>query len=234
MSIAISVFPGLENPDMVFPTAMLEILPVGLLGLVLAGLISAIMSSVDSTLNSSSTLVVIDFIQPRRPDLSETELAKYGRVTTLILTVIAAFWAPQITNFTGLWDYLQQMFSIVVPPIAVIFLVGVMYKRGNGHGAFWTLILGTLMGVLLFVLEQFDMWHLHYTINVGLMVAISTIIFIMVSNMTPAPEAEKIDQFTYRPELISEGTAGLPWYQDYRFQAAGLVILVLSILISFW
>ena len=40
------------------------------IGLVLAGLISAILSSVDSALNSSSTLIVIDFIKPGKPDLT--------------------------------------------------------------------------------------------------------------------------------------------------------------------
>ncbi len=42
---------------------MTELLPVGLKGLVLAGLIAAIMSSIDSTLNSASTLVTMDFVK---------------------------------------------------------------------------------------------------------------------------------------------------------------------------
>ncbi|MEM9920853.1 MAG: sodium:solute symporter [Bacteroidota bacterium] len=232
--MAISVLPGLEEPDMVFPTAMMEILPVGLLGLVLAGLISAIMSSVDSTLNSSSTLVVIDFIKPRRPDSSEVELARYGRITTLVLMIIAALWAPQIANFQGLWDYLQQMFSIVVPPIAVIFLVGVFFKRGNGDGAYWTLLLGTALGIVLFILQQYDLWHLHYTMNVGLMVAVSTLIFVIVSNRTTPPPSNKIDNLTYSPELLGADMEDLAWYLDYRFHAVLLIILVGSILISFW
>ncbi len=231
--MAIKAFPGLDRPDMVFPTAMMQVLPVGLLGLVLAGLISAIMSSVDSTLNSSSTLVVVDFIKPRYPELTDLQLAKYGRVTTLVLTAVAAIWAPQIANFTGLWDYLQQMFSIVVPPIAVIFLVGVFYKKGNGEGAIWTLVLGTLLGVLLFVLEQFDLWHLHYTINVGFMFLISTIIFILVSNKVGSNKQD-IDQYTFRSELIGEGMSEVVWYKDYRFHMVLLVILVLAILIAFW
>ena len=65
-AMAISLYQGIENPDMVYPTIVVDALPSGLVGLVLAGLISAIMSSVDSTLNSSSTLVVVDFIQPKK------------------------------------------------------------------------------------------------------------------------------------------------------------------------
>lgn len=232
--MAISLYPDLANGDMVFPTIMMDILPVGLLGLVLAGLISAIMSSVDSTLNASSTLLVVDFIQPRIPNISGSRSAYYGRITTLVLTVIAAIWAPMIANFTGLWDYLQQMFSIVVPPIAVIFLVGVFFKRGNGHGAFWTLMTGTAFGIFLFILEQYDMWHLHYTINVGLLVGVSTIIFVVVSYLTPPQDPKKIEKLTYHRSLISDGMEGLPWYQDYRFWGIILVILMAIILIYFW
>ena len=97
----------------------------------LAGLISAIMSSVDSTLNSSSTLVVVDFIQPKKTNLTTEQILNYGRITTFGLMIIAAVWAPMIENFGGIWVYLQQMYTIFVPPIVVLFLVGVFYPRGK-------------------------------------------------------------------------------------------------------
>jgi len=233
-AMAISILPGLENGDAVFPRAVVEILPVGMIGIVLAGLLSAIMSSIDSTLNSASTLLVVDFIKPNKPGISDKNMTKYGRISTLTLMVIAALWAPMIANFEGLWSYLQQMFSIVVPPIVVIFLVGVFYKRGNGDGAFWTLIIGTLLGVVLFVAGELQYSSLHYTYNVGLMIGISTLVFIGVSLMTDAPSQEKVEEFTFRRELLSDGMEGLPWYQDYRFHSVLLVLLMGYILYVFW
>lgn len=233
-AMAISLYPDIANGDAVFPTLVTKVLPVGLVGLVLAGVISAIMSSVDSALNSSSTLLVIDFIKPNKPNITEKDIVKYGRISTLIFMLIAALWAPQIQNFTGLWDYLQQMFSIIVPPVAVIFLVGVFFKRGNGDGAIWTLVLGTLFGILLFVLEQFDLWHLHYTINVGLMVILSTVIFVIVSMLTPAPDKEKIELLTYRSELLMDGFENVPWYKNYIYQIIVLILVILWILIWLW
>lgn len=233
-ALALVLYPGLENGDAVFPFLVTNVLPVGLVGLVLAGLISAIMSSVDSALNSSSTLVVIDFIKPNRPEITETQTANYGRITTVVLMVIAALWAPQIANFENLWGYLQQMFSILVPPIVVIFLVGVFFKRGNGDGAFWTLILGTAGGVLWFTLSQVGLWDLHYTLNVGLMVIISTIIFVVVSLMTAPPKKAQIELLTYRKGLINDGMEGLKWYQDYRLHIVLLVALIGYILWIFW
>lgn len=233
-AIALVLYPGIEKADKVFPFLVTNVLPVGLIGLVLAGLISAIMSSVDSALNSSSTLVVMDFIKPNRPEMSDTDVARYGRIATGVFMVLAALWAPNIQYFPNLWGYLQQMFAILVPPIAVIFLVGVFYKRGNGDGAFWTLVLGTLGGVLWFVLSLFDMWHIHYTINVGLMVIISTIIFFVVSQRTPAPNEEQIALLTYRRGLINDGMEGSKWYQDYRIHTAILFALIMYLLFVFW
>lgn len=225
-AMAISLFPGLSNGDSVFATMVIEVLPSGLVGLVLAGLISAIMSSVDSTLNSASTLLVVDFVKPANPGISPEEMAKYGRIATLVLMIIAAVWAPMIANFGGLWAYLQQMFAIVVPPIATIFLLGVFYKRGNAQASFWTLLIGTVLGALIFVLGQYGYWTIHFTINVGILVGISCLIFLGVSQMYPAPPTEKIEDYTFQKSMLSEGMEGLPWYKDYRTHMAILLLLI--------
>ncbi|WP_282159804.1 sodium:solute symporter [Ulvibacterium marinum] len=225
-TMAIGLFPGLDNADQVFPTAVMNILPVGLIGVVLAGLISAIMSSVDSTLNSASTLLVVDFVKTRNPDITDKETVKYGRMTTLILMAVAAIWAPMIENFGGIWAYLQQMFSIIVPPIAVLFLVGVFYKRGNKEGAYATLIWGTIGGIILFVLGQLGYWPLHYVYNVGIMVVISALLFILVSRATPAPSGEQIELYTYKKDLINAGMENVPWYKDYRYQIVLLLVVI--------
>ncbi len=256
-AMAISLLPGLENGDQVLPTAILTILPVGMVGLVLAGLIAAIMSSVDSTLNSASTLVVKDFIDSRgggqqmlgkdelldddyfpgqdqqTGNLTEKQMVDYGRITTIILMIIAALWAPMIENFSGIWSYLQQMFSIIVPPVVVVFLVGVFYKRGNGAGAFWTLVLGTAIGVVLFLAGQFEIWPYHFTTNVGLMVGVCTIIFVTVSLQSPEPDAKKIADLVYRRELLDsdEGATGLA---DWRIQAVILTGIMGVLLAYFW
>ena len=234
-AMAISLFPGLDNPDSVFPTTVLEVLPTGLVGLVLAGLISAIMSSVDSTLNSASTLIVIDFVKPQYEELTEERTAFWGRVSTLILMVVAAAWAPMIANFDGIWAYLQQMFSIVVPPIAAIFLLGVFYERGNANGAFYTLVIGTLIGVGLFILGQMGLWGIHYTINVGIMLGVSSLIFVLFSSFSSPPHPEKVQAYTYRKSLLTEGMGEhTPWYKDYRVYMTLLLLLIGYILFLFF
>ncbi len=233
-AMAIVLYPGIENGDSVFPTLVTEVLPVGMVGLVLAGLVAAIMSSVDSSLNSASTLVVIDFVKPNRPNLTEHQLKRYGSITTLILMVIAASWAPMLERFDGIWDYLQQMYSIFVPPVVVLFLVGVFYKRGNGQGAIWTLGIGTLIGILFFTLTRLGFWHLHFTITVGIVIAICTLVFILVSNATDPPDREVINELTFSRDLVTMGTEGLPWYKNYLYQIVLLTAIIFMILIVLW
>ena len=228
-AMAISLYEGIDNPDMVYPTIVLDALPMGLVGLVLAGLISAIMSSVDSTLNSSSTLVVVDFIQPKKPELTSKQILFYGRITTFILMIIAAVWAPMIENFGGIWIYLQQMYTIFVPPIVVLFLVGVFYSRGNGQGAYMTLFLGTILGITFFVFQQLGWWSVHFTVTAGIVVGVSTVLFMVFSNSAPPPTNEVIAHFTFRKELINQDNEGIVWYQNYKYWALLLFVCIVTL-----
>ena len=236
-AMAIILVPDLPNADMVFPTLVTTVLPVGITGLVLAGLIAAIMSSVDSTLNSASTLVVHDFVLAKKPDTPKETIGTYGKIATLVLMVIAILWAPQIANFGGLWAYLQQAFSILVPPIAVIFLVGAFWKRGNATGAIWALGLGHFIGLLVFILGQFGYWPLHFTTNVGVMAVVSTVIFVVMSNRSEPPPQEQIDRMTWSPGIANEVHAaeGNAASGGGRLISAGLLVIgMLAILIAFW
>lgn len=232
-AMAISILPNIENGDMVFPTLIAEVLPVGVVGIVLAGLISAIMSSVDSTLNSASTLVVVDFVKPRRPGISGKEVAKIGRITTLIIMLIAALWAPQIANFGGLWLYLQQMFAIIVPPIAVLFLVGVFYKSATPTAAFYTLILGFAAGILLFLANQNGYANIHFSIGVGLMFLLCTVIFVLISIFGPQDLNKDVSELVFDKSLIAENT-GTNIFADYRLHAGLLFASMLWVLFAFW
>ncbi|SES26393.1 solute:Na+ symporter, SSS family [Tranquillimonas rosea] len=233
-AMAISIVPDLPNQDMVFPTLTSTVLPAGLTGVVLAGLIAAIMSSVDSTLNSSSTLVVHDFIKKDREEMDPTRARNYGRVTTLILMGVAILWAPFITNFGGLWQYLQQAFSILVPPVMAIFILGALWSRVTAKGAMAAFIGGHAIGLVLFVLTQMGVWPLHFTINIGLMVFVSVAILVGVSLMDTAPRREDLSGVIWRPSMAIDREASGGGLTDVRVLAAILGAAMLAILVIFW
>lgn len=232
-AMAVSLLPNIENSDMVFPTLVAEVLPVGVVGIVLAGLISAIMSTVDSTLNSASTLIVMDFVKPKRPDLSSKQIAKIGRVTMVVIMLIAAAWAPMIGDFGGLWSYLQQMFAIIVPPIAVLFLVGMFYKRANGTGAFITLLTGFGTGIGFFLMRQSGISGIHFSVAVGIMFVVCTVCLIVASKFGEEVDQQKIESLVYRKGLADSHHQGSVM-KDYRFQSFVLAVAMGLVLIFFW
>lgn len=232
-AMAVSLIPNIENSDMVFPTLVAEVLPVGIVGIVLAGLISAIMSTVDSTLNSASTLIVMDFIKPKKPDLDSQAIVKIGRITMCVIMIIAAVWAPMIGNFGGLWSYLQQMFAIIVPPIAVLFLLGMFYKPANGTGAFITLLTGFAVGIAFFLLRQSGVSEIHFSVAVGIMFAFCSVVLVVASRWGKPADQQKIASLVYRKGLADSLHQG-SFLKDYRVQSFGMLIAMGLVLVFFW
>lgn len=231
-AMAVSLIPNLTNPDMVFPAMVAKFLPAGIVGIVLAGLMAATMSAIDSTLNSASTLIVHDFIQPSRPKLSHVQIAKYGRIATIILMTFAALWAPTIQHFGGVFSYLQQAFSILVPPVAVIFFLGVFTRIGSKHTAFITLILGHIVGTLMFVLGKFGYLQYHFTITAAMATFLCAAIYLIVAKVTN--ESIPLGSgLTFTKDMVLPDKS-LPWYLDYRLHCALVLTVIGIVVISFW
>lgn len=233
-AFALQLYPDLGNPDQVFPTLVTDLLPVGVVGIVLAGLIAAIMSTIDSTLNSASTLITIDFIKPNRPNLTPEQTGRIGRITTIVLMLFAAGWAPMIRYFPGLWSYIQSVLSYLVPPVVAIFLLGVFWPRTNGNGAFATLIGGHVLSLAVFVLSQLGFIDLHFTIIAGILTALCIGLLVATSLMLgEAPDSEKTDDltWTHRAVQVAEPTA---WYTDYRVHSVVVLGFTTAMIVFFW
>lgn len=184
-AMAAAIFTDLERADTVFPRLIGEFAPPGLAGVLIAGLMAAIMSSVDSALNSASTLIMVDFVKPRRPAMTHAQVARAGRYVTLLLMVFAAAWAPMIDNFPGLFAYLQQAFSYVASPLVAVFLLGVFGRRLGAEAALRGLISGHIFSLLLFVGAQLG-WHdIHFTLVAGLLFVVTGVLALIWQLLLP-------------------------------------------------
>src|ERR1700729_265090 len=86
---ALLLFPKLPRADLVYPNLILRLLPAGLVGLVVAGFVAATMVSIASMLNSASTLITMDVVKQLKPNLSDHQVVRIGRVSTVALLLIA-------------------------------------------------------------------------------------------------------------------------------------------------
>lgn len=120
---SVVVFPDLESLASAFPhidpkvlrndlayPAMLTFLPHGLLGLVVGSLAAAYMSTISTHLNWGSSYIVNDcYRRFVRPEAGERELVMIGRISTVILMVLAASLALQLENALQAFQILLQI-----------------------------------------------------------------------------------------------------------------------------
>ena len=231
-AMAAPLLPDIPEPDQVFPVMITTVLPAGLTGLVLAGLIAAIMSTVDSTLNAASALIVNDFATPPERKLEARKARRWGTLCTLTLMVIAVIWAPLIQFAGGIWDYLQQAFSIIVPPVVALFVYGAFSRRPTGPAALTTLLTMHGLGLVLFALSQFGVWPLHFTETVTVM----TLLSFAVLHVLSRPGAEPDPALIWRPSDALAGRAddatSALW--DVRVWGVALALAMLAVLVWFW
>jgi SSS family solute:Na+ symporter len=235
----------LDAPDQALPTLIGVLLPVGLRGLVVAGLLAALMSSLSSVFNSTSTLVTWDVYKKLRPDASERRLVLVGQLTTAVLVVFGLAWIPLMKLISGqLYQYLQSVQAYIAPPIAAVFLIGIMWKRVNARGAMAALLSGFVLGMGRLVAElsksrldgllytYADINFLHFAV---VLFVICTTILIVVSLLTAPPPADKVAGLTFATisRRDDEGARSARWRRQDFVLTIGLIACVAGLWLYF-
>jgi SSS family solute:Na+ symporter len=197
----------LARADHALPEMIRLLLPVGLRGLVVAGFLAALMSSLAAVFNSCSTLITWDVYRKLRPGASERQLVAVGKVATLALVGFGLLWIPFMKYISGqLYVYLQSVQAYISPPIAAVFLIGVLWKRVNASGAIAALVTGFVLGMGRLALELtkgslsgFLRWYadvnfLHFAV---LLFAVCTAVLVFVSLATRPESDAKLAGLTF-------------------------------------
>jgi len=144
----------LDNPDQAFPVLVTELLPVGVKGIVVGGLTAALMSSLASLFNSSATLFTVDFYKKFKKQTTEKELVFVGRIATAVVVILGILWIPVMRGLGQvLYEYLQDVQSLLAPGIAAVFLLGVFSQRITAVGGLTGLIVGFVLGMFRLVMK---------------------------------------------------------------------------------
>jgi len=241
--IALKLYPDLETPDLAFPTLAFELMPIGIRGLIMAALIAAIMSSLDSALNSAGTLFTLDFVKPMKPDLGDETYVKIGRIVTGVCMVIGAIYAPMIAGFPSLFSYFQSSLSYVVPPIVVVYILGLFVPWVNGHGAFWTIIGGLIIGIPMFLTKEVSgVWEaaglpdIHYTVMSSLLMFAAIASHMGISALTGRNAKEDTKNLVWDWADTKEefGTIESPIWLDRTILSGVLIIYMVGVVVWFW
>jgi SSS family solute:Na+ symporter len=148
---------ALARPDQALPALIGALLPVGLKGLMAAALLAALMSSLSSVFNSCATLITVDVFKRWRPSLTDRQMVLIGHASVAALVVLGLLWIPFIDVISGqIYTYLQSVQAYLSPPIACVFLLGVLWPRANARGAAAALAVGFVLGMSRLILEAFQ------------------------------------------------------------------------------
>jgi len=110
-------------------------------------MIVALMASLASKFNASATLFTMDFYREWHPNASGRTEVFVGRLATAVIVFFGICWVLVIKALhSNLYEYLQSVQGYLSPAIAVLFLVGVFWKRATAPAALWAFIVGVVAG----------------------------------------------------------------------------------------
>uniref|UniRef100_A0A3P8XJ55 Sodium/myo-inositol cotransporter n=1 Tax=Esox lucius TaxID=8010 RepID=A0A3P8XJ55_ESOLU len=204
---------GAGCSNVAYPRLVMFVMPVGLRGLMMAVMIAALMSDLDSIFNSASTIFTLDIYKMARRQASSRELMVVGRLFVVFMVVISIAWVPVIIKMQGgqMFYYIQEVSDYLTPPIAALFLLGVLWRRCNEMGAFWGSMVGFALGATRLVLalvyrephcDEPDerpsfIKDVHFMYVAAVLFWISGLVAVVVSLLTPPPSTEQVRTTTY-------------------------------------
>ncbi len=149
------LYPDLDNPDEAFMTMVTGYLPHGMIGLIVAVLVAALISTINSMLNSGSTIFTLDIWQQfTNKRLEPNQAATLGKWSTFAITLLGIIIAYGLSNVEGmqLFDLINSIFSFLSPSLVVIFLFGAFFSWASPRAAYYTLLIGNIPSIAIGVM----------------------------------------------------------------------------------
>lgn len=139
------LLPANIGADNVFPTFIVDRLPVGVTGLLIASIFAAGMSTVATSVTSASTILLTDFYKRFRKHSSNKEELFFLKVSSAgigLAGILVAFAFMNVTSALDAWWALASIFS---GGMLGLFLLGYISKKARNFDA----VLGVVCGVIL-------------------------------------------------------------------------------------
>jgi len=135
-------FPALKQPhEAAFLAVSMDVMPQGLLGLLISAMLGATVTSMDAGLNKNVGIAIRSLYKPLfKPNATEKNLLVAGKICTLVFGAIIIMLALFINNIreTNLFDFVNQLASYLLMPLALPLIFGLFYKRTPGWSAWST------------------------------------------------------------------------------------------------
>ncbi len=173
--------------DQIFPLFIAREMPIGIAGLIVAGVFAAAQSTVSTSMNSTATAIVTDFMRPFRMSKSEAGYLNAARLWTFLIGVVGTLLGLVFVNpdIKSLFDSFIKVIGLFMGVLGGLFVLGALTRRANATGA----MIGAFVGAgFMFYLWRFtDVNGYLYTAS-----GISTCLVVgyLASLMSPRSDAK--------------------------------------------
>ncbi|MGE5740410.1 MAG: SLC5 family protein [Candidatus Aminicenantes bacterium RBG_16_66_30] len=238
--IARALEPGLPHPDGAYPFLIGRVVPVGLRGVIFAVLFGAIISTVDSLINSTSSLLTMDIYKGLvRKDAGDDRLVRFARWTGCLFLVFGALWSPMVGRFGSIFSYAQDSWALMLAPIMAVFLLAIFWKRMTRTAAVAALVMAVPMLGLVYLRRFFGVLAGMNIFNLsGIVFVLSLAAIAAVSLVTAPAGTEDLRSTIWRPEMVrlpaEEVAGGYPWWKHVGLWFALVAAVFIAIYAVFW
>jgi SSS family solute:Na+ symporter len=227
------------------PLLMRDLLPNGVLGIAVTGLVASFMAGMAANVSGFNTVFTYDIWQSYvRKDRSDDYYLRVGRIATVIGVVIGIGTAFIAAGYSNIQNYIQALFSLFNAPLFATFIVGMFWKRMSAWAGFYSLFLGFLASLVLYLGYLGKVFAFHSDLEesfwgAGLAFVVAVVVAVVVTLFTPPKDEEQLRGLVYGLGSSSTSgevilTADKVWWRNPVVLGGIAVVLALVLYIPIW
>lgn len=233
------IFPNIESITAAYPhlessmigndlgySLMISYLPVGLIGIVVTSLAAAFMSTISTQLNWGSSYIVNDFyVRFLKPQASQQRMVWVGRISTVILMIMAAALSFVLTSAKDFFD----LMLLIGAGTGLIFILRWFWKRINPYSEITAMAVSFLLAIGFFLCGKFlpdfkDTFPKH--VQMVLSVFITTAAWVTVSLLTRPEKPEVFEKFE---ALAFNENGTINKFHNLGWKLVGFLLIVIAV-----
>lgn len=191
-----------NDREMAYPVLMVELLPAGLLGVMITGMAAAFMSTIDTHINWGASYLIRDVYQRfLRPEASQKQLVRAGRVAMGIILLVALAITTQIGSIAGAWKFLTAMSA----GLGLVSILRWLWWRINAYSEMAGLVSAALTALVIYGIYGSDPFAadiIPYHQVLVTVVSTSSAAVLLTTVLTAPVGAETLRQFYARVQPV--------------------------------
>ncbi|WP_140939306.1 sodium:solute symporter [Sphingobacterium lumbrici] len=221
---------GKVNSKGIYTLMITQLLPSGLIGVLVAALLSGLMSQISGALNSVSTMVSYDIYKQKRPQATDKQLIRAGKISAVIAMAFSLSLLPLLDKYESIFNGINDVIAHIAPPITCVFLLGVFWKKASAESSKWTLWIGSALGVVVFVANKLfpETWigQIPFMVMAFYLFVVCVVLQVTCSYLYPVRHTSVSRELYWKNPL--EPLMGVAWkgLGNYRILSGLLLVTV--------